>query len=218
MVNGRCIMNKSRPTQLSAIDLFAGAGGATRGLRDAGYRVIAAVENDHTAAETYRSNHPSVLTWEQDIRNLIPFDIREHLKLKRGQLSLLSACPPCQGFSTLGTRDKGDPRNDLLFTVLPFIDEFHPKCVIIENVPGLYRDVRIHRFINEISLLGYKSRAYLVDAVSFGVPQRRYRLILLGTIASNDTAFPESLTDALPSRFDSSLQKAGQWLAKAGAV
>jgi DNA (cytosine-5)-methyltransferase 1 len=81
-------------------------------------------------------------------------------------------------------------------------------------VPGLHRDVRLHHFTKELSFLGYTARGHFVDAASFGVPQRRNRLIMLATPTANSAALPESLTDALPYRFDRSLQTAGQCLAK----
>ncbi|MFB6573260.1 DNA cytosine methyltransferase, partial [Streptomyces noursei] len=67
----------------SAVDLFAGAGGATRGLRDAGFRVLAAVENDIEAAETYRANHPRVFLFSEDIRNVTPEKMMQAVNLKK---------------------------------------------------------------------------------------------------------------------------------------
>ncbi len=86
---------------ISAVDLFAGAGGATQGLADAGFKMLGAVEVDSDAAASYRANHPDVHLEERDIRSLAASKLRESLGIARGELGLLKACPPCQGFSSL---------------------------------------------------------------------------------------------------------------------
>lgn len=96
-----------RPT---AIDLFSGAGGATQGLADAGFDVIGAVEFDAIAAESYRLNHPAVRLWEQDIKTLTAIGVGRELRLAPGELGLLKACPPCQGFSSLAECQRGQLR------------------------------------------------------------------------------------------------------------
>jgi DNA (cytosine-5)-methyltransferase 1 len=88
---------------LSAIDLFSGCGGLSRGLKDAKFRIFAAVEIEPKAQATYRLNHPDVRLYEQDIRKLDPAEILKEVGLKPGDLDLLAGCPPCQGFSRLRT-------------------------------------------------------------------------------------------------------------------
>ncbi|MFL6162706.1 MAG: DNA cytosine methyltransferase [Jatrophihabitantaceae bacterium] len=168
----------SRPT---AIDLFAGAGGATQGLKDAGLSVVGAIEKDSDAATSYRRNHPFTHLWEQDIVKLPASVIRRTLKLEKGELTLLKACPPCQGFSTLaeGRVPADDSRNDLVGHTVRFVREFRPRFVMLENVPGLARDRRATALTNALQNLGYATRAYNVDARDFGVPQRRKRIILV---------------------------------------
>ncbi|WP_406484503.1 DNA cytosine methyltransferase [Streptomyces microflavus] len=177
----------SRP---SAIDLFAGAGGATRGLRDAGFRVLAAVENDPEAAESYRRNHSRVFLYEADIRSLSAEQIADTVRLKRGDLDLLKACPPCQGFSTLAKGTVDQVRNDLVLDVARFVDAFLPKILLLENVPGLRRDRRLTQLIGELENLGYSFMSSLLDSSRFGVPQRRKRFILMGVRA--DVKHPEA--------------------------
>jgi len=105
-----------------AIDLFCGAGGLTEGLRQAGYNVIGAVELDALACRTYELNHKRVKLWEMDIARLSGTTMMKALKLRPGELDLLAACPPCQGFSTMrtknGARWNRDSRNDLIFDVM----------------------------------------------------------------------------------------------------
>ena len=179
----------SRPT---AIDLFAGAGGATEGLARAGFTVLGAIEIDRAAAESYRANHPSVALREEDVTTVDEATWRKDLKLERGELALLKTCPPCQGFSSLG-RNHDESRNDLVLQTWRFVREFRPRVVLLENVPGLEKDWRFARLVRQLRSTGYSARAYRVDAEELGVPQRRRRLIL---IATRETALP------LPAQFD----------------
>lgn len=168
---------------LTAVDLFAGAGGLTLGLKQAGFRVLAGIEIDGLAAESYRLNHPEVELLEQDIRAVSPHDLMDSLGLRAGDLGLLAGCPPCQGFSSIRTHRRGtadDPRNDLLFEFLRFIDAFRPRAVLMENVPGLAGDPRFGRFVRRLRRRGYTVASCVVDASHHGVPQRRRRLVVIG--------------------------------------
>ncbi|MFF1872957.1 DNA cytosine methyltransferase [Kitasatospora herbaricolor] len=165
----------------SAIDLFAGAGGATRGLRDAGFGVLGAIEFDVNAAQTYRLNHPQTHLRQADIRTISASGFRRSLGLEPRELDLLKTCPPCQGFSTLAS-GKGltdEDRNDLVFHTVRFVRAFMPRAVLLENVPGLARDTRLGSIRKSLSSLGYTSDLYQFEASHFGVPQRRKRLIMI---------------------------------------
>lgn len=166
-----------------AVDLFSGCGGLTLGLKQAGFRVLGAVEIDPLAVETYKANHKSVKVWKQDIRKVQAVDMARRLKLRRGQLDLLAGCPPCQGFSTLttlnGHTDQDDPRNDLVLQFLRFVRAFRPKAIMMENVPGLAKDARLERFLSALTAMGYQCSYNVLDAAKYGVPQRRRRFILL---------------------------------------
>ena len=170
---------------LSAIDLFSGCGGLTRGLKDAGFQVFAAVEIDPKAQATYRLNHPEVHLYEQDIRELAPAEVLKKVGLKPGHLDLLAGCPPCQGFSRLRTKNKQtaikDDRNDLVFDFLRFIEAMRPKTVMLENVPALGRDHRFADLRGRLEVLGYRSVVEVLDAADYRVPQRRKRLIMLAS-------------------------------------
>ena len=108
--------------QLTAIDLFCGAGGLTLGLKRAGFRVLAGVEMEDSPAKTYRANHPDTHCFQNDIRRLGAAQLIKAIGLKRGQLDLLAGCPPCQGFSTLRTRKKQLAVND---------DKFSMRCTLL---------------------------------------------------------------------------------------
>src|SRR5262245_24914378 len=137
---------------LAAIDLFAGCGGLTTGLKRAGFSVLGAVELSSLAAETYRSNHPEVVLWQGDIREVDAMELIRAFALDPGELDLLAGCPPCQGFSSIRTRNSAnaarDPRNDLILEFLRFVEALRPKTVMMENVPGLMKDKRLRSFVN----------------------------------------------------------------------
>jgi DNA (cytosine-5)-methyltransferase 1 len=171
---------KEKPT---AIDLFAGCGGLTEGLRKAGFRVLGAVDLDETAVETYKLNHPDVEIWTKDIRELKTVSVARKLGIRKGQLDLVAGCPPCQGFSTMrtlnGNLSNRDKRNDLLFEFLRFVEELRPKAVMMENVPGLEKNSRFKRFCSRLEKLGYVGDHDVLNSAHYGVPQRRNRLIYL---------------------------------------
>jgi DNA (cytosine-5)-methyltransferase 1 len=171
----------SRPT---AIDLFCGAGGLSLGMKQAGYRVLAAVDNDSLAIKSYKANHRNSRVIERDIRKVKAATLRRELGIARGELDLLAGCPPCQSFSSL-TRLNGRKRvydrasKDLLFEFVRFVREFRPKAVMLENVPRLSQDPRIHTLSRKLAKLGYTCSRNVLDAAAYGVPQRRKRLILI---------------------------------------
>ena len=170
---------------LTAIDLFSGLGGTSLGLRRAGFRVVAAVESHPLAAESYRLNMEDVHVWERDIRKVPARDVMERSSLARGELALLAACPPCQGFSTLrtlnGSRRIDDRRNGLLRDVTRFVRVLRPMTVLAENVPGLARDAVFEQFVDDLDALGYAQRHAVVDVSEYGVPQRRRRLLIVAS-------------------------------------
>lgn len=178
----------------TAIDLFSGAGGATQGLLDAGFEVIGAIENNGAAAATYQANHRAVHLWQDDICRIRATQTMQELRLPAGELSLLKACPPCQGFSSLaeGRIAPDDPRNELVYHTIRFVRAFRPKSVIIENVPGLGRNRRCKEVLSALEKLGYNARQYVVNALYYGVPQNRKRLIIVALRGKRST-LPESL-------------------------
>src|SRR2546426_8048477 len=110
-------LERRRTRKPIAVDLFAGAGGATLGLRHAGFDVPVAVEIDREKATTLQKNHPETIVLGAsglgDVRSLTGAGILGSGGLAPGEVDLLVACPPCQGFSLLGRRDANDSRNDL---------------------------------------------------------------------------------------------------------
>jgi DNA (cytosine-5)-methyltransferase 1 len=170
-------------TLLTSIDLFAGAGGLSSGLATEGFKMAAAVEIDPTSAASYSLNHVNTNVLVKDIRDLSgPYLLRE-AGIARGDLDLLTGCPPCQGFSTLRTKRKDklrdDPRNEFIAEVLRLVRSMRPRAVIVENVPGLATNHRFADFRRGLQESGYKSEYRVLNAADFGVPQRRKRLVLV---------------------------------------
>lgn len=177
----------SKP-RFTAIDLFCGCGGLTQGLKEAGFQVIGALDNDPIAVETYRSNHGEVGVVESDITQVDPRLFMKGVGLKVRELSLLAGCPPCQGFSTIrtlnGRRTVVDKRNDLLFEFLRFAKALRPQAIMLENVPGLRRDSRFECFVDRMKEMGYKGSHRILNAEDYGVPQRRRRLIYMAGLGN----------------------------------
>ena len=172
----------------TAIDLFCGAGGLTVGLQKAGFDVLAGVEINKVAVETYSMNHKNHRIYDEDIRKLSPKKLLKDLGLRKGELDLLAGCPPCQGFSTHRTRNRTtsieDIRNDLVFEFVRFVKGMKPKTIMMENVPGLAKDERMIQVRKELVALGYifdDSTIVIKDAADYGVPQRRRRMIMLAS-------------------------------------
>ncbi|MGI6659045.1 MAG: DNA cytosine methyltransferase [Dethiobacteraceae bacterium] len=177
-----------------AADLFAGAGGITQALKNAGFGITMAVEINPVFAQSYRLNHCRAELGEKDY--LIEKDIRKisyqqleqfRNTLPGGELDLLAGCPPCQGFSKQMKYKRGsitDKRNYLTFSIMKFVKVLKPKYIFLENVPG-FADSIIWQKIKKLLHTGprgypkYKIRYEIVDAASLGVPQRRRRFVLV---------------------------------------
>ena len=166
----------------TAIDLFAGCGGLSRGLKDAGFAVLAAVEIDAKARVTYALNHGDVPLVGNDIRQVNASLLMKSAGLRRGQLDLLAGCPPCQGFSTLRARSvhgaAPDSRNDLIDEFARLALALRPKMVMMENVPALARFDKFLSLVSQLERSGYEVVVQVLDVRQFAVPQRRKRLIL----------------------------------------
>lgn len=177
---------------LLSIDMFAGAGGLSAGLRLAGFKCLWANEIDKFAANTFSANFPSTAVETKDVRELSPCVIRKYLGLDIGQIDLIAGGPPCQGFSTYGKRNELDPRNQLYRNFFEFIGEFRPKCFVMENVVGILsmNDGRVISDILSIAnSLGYSSKVHNIRSENYGVPQRRRRVFVIGSLVGGSPDF-----------------------------
>ncbi len=170
---------------LLTIDLFCGAGGITEGFREAGYECLYGNDCMPEAMETFKANHPEAWADVRDIEAVDPASVRRKLGLAKGALDVLVGGPPCQGFSiNAPERFLSDPRNKLFKDFVRFLEEFQPKTFVFENVPGLLSlgDGKVFRQVHkEFERLGYHVTEKILFAAHYGVPQERWRLILLGS-------------------------------------
>jgi DNA (cytosine-5)-methyltransferase 1 len=176
------------PDRPICIDLFAGVGGFALGMEQAGFDVVAAVEYDPIHAATHKLNFPDCTVICDNIRNLTGAKIRELAGIGKSSIDAVVGGPPCQGFSLIGHRVLGDPRNELVFHYLRIIDELRPRVFAFENVSGMATGAH-HALLDELiegfSKIGYNVRLpyKILNAKDYGVPQSRRRLILLGARA-----------------------------------
>ncbi|WP_200814886.1 DNA cytosine methyltransferase [Blastococcus haudaquaticus] len=183
-----------------AIDLFAGAGGLSLGLEQAGFDVVTAVEYDPVHAATHEFNFPQTKVLCADVSAPLTAErlraaVREGLARHgrdasdwNGELDLLAGGPPCQGFSLIGKRLIDDKRNQLVFHFYRLVVELRPRYFIMENVPGMAKGGHasvLSELISELEDAGYHfsdhAKFRVLNAADFGVPQERHRLFLIGT-------------------------------------
>lgn len=167
---------------LTAVEVFAGGGGFAVGLAAAGYRTVAAVEIERSAADTFKANHRHVHVFRQDVRTVRGAAL---LELADGHLDVMAACPPCQGFSSLTSKyTKPDPRNELVLEVARLAEEMRPRAIIMENVPGLADkgEKLFDALLRRLRGVGYSCNWAVLQVADFGVPQRRRRLVLLASL------------------------------------
>ncbi len=170
--------------QPTVISLFAGCGGSSLGYQMAGYKELLAVEWNKAAVTTFRLNFPCVPVYEGDIHDLTTDEcMRLAGGIRPGELDVLDGSPPCQGFSTAGKRKFDDSRNTLFEEYVRFLIALQPKAFIVENVTGLIKGMMKRIFLKMMTELrgaGYKAKAAVMNAMFFGVPQKRQRVIIIG--------------------------------------
>lgn len=170
--------------ELMHVDLFAGVGGFTLGFEAAGiFRTALMCDSDYAAALTFKRNRPRARYWPKDLRNVGGQEVLTLAGSERGEIDVLTAGPPCQGLSKVGSRQLDDPRNELLKHTAELIVETQPKLAVIENVPPLAWDGHGPLFDELAELLsgqGYRDLDFRVlEAWRYGVPQLRRRAIIL---------------------------------------
>ena len=187
------------------------------GLEKAGFQCVGAFEWNDQAASTYRHNLGRDLVVQGfgsllgDLSRINPRQVARKLAkagIGRGDIDLLAAGPPCQGFSRIGRGKLNslsgkvnaflhDPRNQLYRRALEFVDVLEPKAVLLENVPGIIHlaGTNIAAVIcKALSDLGYSVRYTLLNAARYGVPQTRERVFILGIrkdLSQTPPSFPE---------------------------
>ena len=179
-------MNKYR-----VIDLFAGVGGLSYGFaHNDNFEIVMANEYDKDIATAYRMNHPTVNVIQGDIRNITEEQLKSVMG-KRG-IDIIVGGPPCQSYSTLGKRQM-DERAHLFEEYCRVLSIVQPKMFIFENVSGLLSmqgGALIETIKDDFRKLGYEVKSKLLNAVDYGVPQYRERVILVGMKGKNNFEYP----------------------------
>lgn len=170
-------------TKPTVISTFAGTGGSSLGYHWAGFRELLAIEWEDHAVECFKLNFPDVPVWQKDITKVTSQEILDFCKIKKGELDVFDGSPPCQGFSTAGKREVQDPRNDLFMHYSRLVQELEPKVFVMENVSGMIKGTMKGKFIEIMKLLkamNYEVKAKVMNAMYYGVPQSRQRIIFIG--------------------------------------
>lgn len=171
---------------MRSIDLFAGAGGLTRGLEHAGWRTVAALEINPTACSTYSANFPEVETLSVDVHQV---DFSQW----NGSVDLVAGGPPCQPFSVAGKQLAHlDPR-DCVPAFVRAVNDCEPRAFVMENVAGLAAPRHRYYLSNVVQAfreLGFYVNYEVLDAADYGVPQHRKRLFIIG-LRDRTFAFPQ---------------------------
>ena len=184
--------------EYTVIDLFAGCGGLSLGLYQAGWTGLFAIEKNKFAFDTLKANlidKKKHFKWPKWL-SVMPHDVNDVLKNYQDQLirlkdnvDLVAGGPPCQGFSMAGKREKEDVRNSLVFSYIKFIEFVMPKMILFENVKGFTYAFNkkdkgsisySQKVIDQLTKLGYKVCPYIIDFSDYGIPQKRKRFILVG--------------------------------------
>lgn len=172
--------------QLRVLELFAGCGGLSLGLKSAGHQLIAACEKDTWACDTYAFNFPETSLIRGDIAS---FNSNWWQKEFGGQIDLVAGGPPCQGFSVSGKRQFGNilQQNQLVKEYLRVVEAIKPRFVLIENVGGfktgkLNGRIKALEFVlAQLDRLDYETHYTVLQATDFGVPSLRSRLFVIGS-------------------------------------
>lgn len=190
-------ITKRRAT-FSCIDLFCGAGGFAEGFRQAGFDILAGNDIDSLAGTTFQANFPDASFFECPISELNGKELLKASRLRRGELDCLIGGPPCQSFSYNNhARSRRKARARLFRDYLRIVETLQPKCLVMENVPGILTiggGAIVDEIYDELSTLGYECEARILYSEDFGVPQQRRRVFFIATrLVWDEKMFPDGL-------------------------
>ncbi|HEY9833388.1 MAG TPA: DNA (cytosine-5-)-methyltransferase [Stenomitos sp.] len=192
---------KALPNAPLAVELFAGVGGFSLGMKAAGVDVALAVEKDEQTQATYSQNFPEASVLCADVQELTGLEIRRLLELSHrqqglewdGKIALVFGGPPCQGLSRIGKRDVDDPRNQLIAHFCRLVEELQPTAFVLENVPDLllpkYAGL-IEPSLQQLQQAGYNTWTWVLNAKDYGVPQNRKRVFIGGILHHTSPRLP----------------------------
>jgi len=194
---------------MKVISLFSGAGGLDIGFEQAGFEVVVAVETDPSCCNTLRKNKPNLKVIEGDVSKITGVEILNAAGIKRSEAALVIGGPPCQSFSLAGKRmGLDDERGSMILEFSRLVHEILPKAFVMENVKGMLNwenGKALEAVLNEFKEPAkYQNKKYTYDvsysilnAVDYGVPQKRERLFIVGNRLGKDFEFPSPTHGAL---------------------
>jgi len=181
---------------MRAIDLFAGCGGLTLGLQNAGFKVVLGVDNWQPVVEIYKMNfsHP--------ILNLNLSDVDKSVEiLSKYKPDIIAGGPPCQDFSSAGKRNEDLGRADLTVSFAKIVTAVRPGYFIMENVDRIVKSGRYRNAIEVFKKAGYGLTVKTLDASLCGVPQKRKRHFVIGSLNHDDNFLLNYLEKNLSNKF-----------------
>jgi len=192
--------------KLTFIDLFAGAGGITRGFINAGLSPFLVADNMRAAKLSHEQNYPDIPFEFGDLsKDSTKQKIKKVILNNNIDLDILVGGPPCQGFSIFGKRrfintknydTSKDFRNNLVSIFLDYAELIKPKWIMIENVPGLPsldKGVYIKNIEKKLVKIGYENFEWkIINCADYGAPQLRKRFILLANRTDNLISWPKA--------------------------
>lgn len=188
------------------LDLFCGCGGLSSGFMQASgeFKLIAGVDNDPNALETFKRNHPFAKPIQYDLAN-VQDDLFSQIDGTKSEVDILIGGPPCQGFSIAGKRLSDDPRNQLWKAYISVIKKYEPRVILLENVPNIVSMKKGEIFkaiICSLQKLGYETNFETLLASDYGVPQNRRRTFIVAfkLAPKMSFSFPEKLQERITTR------------------
>ena len=181
-------------SHLQLLDLFAGSGGLSLGFDQAGFKTSFMIDSCPQSVETLKKNFQknNPLVFNEDLEKFTPLDFKRNIARK--DIDIIIGGPPCQGWSLAGRakirslKEKvqsifDDPRNRLYKKFINYVKVFQPVVCLMENVPGMTSHTNINvadRVARDITRQGYNVTWEILDAVNYGVPQKRKRIFFIG--------------------------------------
>jgi DNA (cytosine-5)-methyltransferase 1 len=184
---------------VKVIDLFCGIGGLSHGFVKEDFNVVAGIDNEESCRYAFEANNNAIFI-EKDVRNVHSEEINK--LFDKAPIRILVGCAPCQPFSTYSFKSPDHSEEDakkskwgLLYEFARLIEETKPEIVSMENVPGLVKFDKADVFKGFLKVLdenGYRVDYKIIDCPKYGIPQKRKRLVLLGSRLGPISIIPET--------------------------
>ena len=183
---------------MNIIDIFCGAGGLSTGFGATGeFKVKASLDICRDGLKTFKANHQFARMIEGDIRKYPPATFSKITELAPGDVDVVIGSPPCQSFSSIRpfrSLTFDDPRNTLFESFALLVQFYQPQFFVLENVVGLIthrQGKTLQQMIDTFETLGYKTDWRIMNAVNYGLPQKRERVIMIGRLGLDSVVFPQ---------------------------